>query len=553
MTAPRLAAHLSLVVLLALVGGCRRKPGPGDAGVDVVTDAWRQGLPRVDVGPPHDGGTLVVRAPNEPGGLNPLSDAFRVAWGVRITHKLVLEPLVELGGDPLELAPGLATSWQLSDGNRRLTLQLRPGVTFHDGSSFGPEDVVATLDVVLRGDRPTKSLRGELAGLETWRALDGGAVELTWSAPTPLGLRKLAQLPILSAEDVRGDWAPLAEHPNGTGPFKPVEWRRGDRLTLGRSGTWWGGTPPLDRVVFRFVKDHAVAATAFEKGEFDLMTSVLPAHWRALEAPQHAWAHAGYQRLRGQDNAFSFIAWNGAAGPLADVRVRRALWLLYPAATIERLVDLGLETPTTCPFYVRSPSCDPALAHPPPALAEAKALLADAGFVDADGDGTLERDGQPLDLPVLVPAQTVRLVKVLALYQELAQQAGVRLRAEPVETATLTPRIDARDFVAVSRLWSTSDTETDLRFAFHSSQRDGGLNFVGFADPDVDRLLDALDGEFDAARRSALERDLHRRLVEQQPYLILSARQSLDMAKNRVHGLVPSVGWYDLRRVWVSD
>lgn len=544
---------VAALALLCALAGCTKRSASVDAGAAGPSAAWLSGTPRPPEGDPRDGGTIVVRVPNEPPGLNTLADAFRAVWAIRTTHRLVHETLVELAGEPLTVVPGLARAWTVSDDQRSVQLQLRDGVRFHDGSPLDADDVVATLDELMSAKRPTSSLKAELAGLSRWRALDGGVVELGWSAPSPHALRTLAQVPILSADDVRGDWAPLAERPNGTGPFKVTQWKRGDRLTLERAGAWWGGTPPLDRIVFRFVKDHAVAATALEKGEFDLMTSVLPSHWRALEGPQHAWAHRGYQRLRGQDNAYAFIAWNGQTGATADVRVRQALARLFPSAMVARLVDLGLETPTTCPFYVRGPSCDPTLVHGDVDLAGAKALLADAGFVDADHDGVLERDGRPLDVPVLVPAQTTRLVKLLALFQEQAQQAGVRLRADPVEPATLTPRIDARDFVAVSRLWAATDTETDLRFAFHSSQRDGGLNFVGLADAEIDRLIEALDAEFDDARRRALERQLHQRLYALQPYLIVSARQSLDLAKNRVVGLVPSVAWYDLRRVWVSD
>ncbi len=549
----RLFHVAALALTTALATSCTKRSSVTDAGVSAPSEAWLSGQPLPERSAPRDGGSLVVRVPNEPPGLNTLADPFRAVWALRTTHRLVHETLVELNGEPLAVTPGLARSWTASADSRTVRFELREDARFHDGTPLSADDVVATFDEVLSPKRPTSSLKAELKGLLRWQALDAGVVELSWAAASPHSLRKLAQVPIFAARDVRGDWAALADKPNGTGPFKLVEWKRGERLTLERSGTWWGGTPPLDRIVFRFVKDHAVAATAFEKGEFDLMTSVLPSHWRALEGSQHAWAQRGYQRLRGQDNAYSFIAWNGQSGATADVRVRQALAKLFPSVSVTRLVDLGLATPTTCPFYVRGPSCEPTLQHGAVDLDGAKGLLADAGFTDSDGDGVVDRDGKALDVPVLVPAQATQLVKLLALYQEQALQAGVRLRAEPVEAATLTPRIDARDFVAVSRLWATTDTQTDLRFAFHSTERDGGMNFVGLADGEVDRLIDAVDGELDEDRRHALERQLHRRLFELQPVLILSARQPLDLAKTRVHGLVPSVAWFDLRRVWVSD
>ena len=77
-------------------------------------------------------------------------------------------------------------------------------------------------------------------------------------------------------------------------------------------------------------------------------------------------------------------------------------------------------------------------------------------------------------------------------------------------------------------------------------------NFAGYASPEVDTLLVKIRAEPDAAKRLEMERALHRRLYEDQPYLFMTARQTLDAAKTRVHGIIPSLLWYDLRRVWVD-
>ena len=88
---------------------------------------------------------------------------------------------------------------------------------------------------------------------------------------------------------------------------------------------------------------------------------------------------------------------------------------------------------------------------------------------------------------------------------------------------------------------------------FHSSQIDGGSNWVGYANPEVDRLIEQVRGEFDDGKRHQLEQRLHAQLYADQPYLFMTSRQSLDASKKRVHGLRPSILWYDLRAVWVSN
>ena len=540
------------LLLLSACGSCRSTPGGPDASTG-VSQAWLDGVPPPDTGAPRAGGTLTVRAMAEPAGLNYLDDAFRDTWTARLTRNLVYESLLEIDAKDYTLKPQLAESFTESDEHHTTRFALRSGVTFHDGSAFTAKDVIAVLDAVKDPKRPTATVRADFVELEKWTAVDERTVELRWRNPSPFALRKLGQLPIYPAAALAQDWAALAQRPIGTGPFRFESWERGSKLVLTR-GAWWGGAVPLERIVFRIVKDHTVAAGLFEKGEFDLMTNVQPVLWRSMEAPgpKYAWAQQGYWRLKGIDNSYSFIAWNEALPALADVRVRRALARLYPADVIARVVDLNLELPTTCPFYRQSDKCDPALkpiAFDPPA---ARAELTDAGFADSDGDGVLDRDGAALRLRFLMPATSVRLGKVVPLLQEQAKPIGVDLVAEKVDVASMTARVNKRDFEVVSRLWTELDLEVDQYQVFHSSQIDGGSNYAGYSSPLADRLMEQIRAEWDPVKRSALERALHRRLYEDQPYLFMTVRQSLDVAKRRVHNVRPSLVWYDLRHVWVD-
>ncbi len=536
------------VALLALVlaVGCRSRSQP-DAALS-LDPAWLAGTPVPDASPPKPGGTLVVRVMSEPGGLNSLDDAFRDGWVSRITHRLVLETLVVVQPSDSSLGPGLA-SWVESPDHTRVTFTLREAASFSDGTALSADDVVASIAAVMDPARPTGVLRGELAGLTSWRASGPRTVTLEWAAPTPFSLRALSHVAIFRAAHLASkDWSSLAHAPIGTGPYVIASWERGQALTL----THRPGTPGfLDTIVFRFVKDHTVAATLFEKGEFDLMINLQPSLWRQLETPSGAWAQRDYARLQSVDNSFSYIAWNERHPALRDVRVRQALSHLYDAALISRVVDLGLELPTSCPFLRGSDSCEPGLAASY-SLDAARALLLDAGFVDTDHDGVVDRDGVPLRFTFLLPATSVRLGKLVPLLQEQLKAVGAEMTIEKVETATLSARQAKRDFDAISRVWTEFDREEDLFPLFHSSQGDGGANVTGFSDPTVDRLLEALHGEFDLSKRRALERELHRALFDQQPLLIMTARQSLDAAKRRVHGLTPSLTWYDLTKVWVE-
>ena len=533
--------------------GCRSSSGT-DAAVAPQNSAspdWLEGRLPAETATPRDGGTLTVRVMAEPGCLNHLADPCRDGWVSRITNRLVTQTLIAPSPTDAKLRPELASAWTESDDHSVSTFTLRAGVTFSDGSPLTSADVIATLDAVMEPRRETGAIRGEFSALGSWKALDEARVQLTWSKPSPFALRALARLPILSAKELAGDWRKI--QPIGTGPFVVERWERGQALTLLRRP---GGAAFLERIVFRFVKDHTAAGAMFERGEFDLMTSITPALWRSLEAPgdsSSAWAKRDWNRIKSLDNSYSYVAWNEARPFFADVRVRRALAHLYDTALITRIVDLNLELPTTCPYFKNSGSCDPAVQPLPFSPETARALLADAGFKDTDDDGVLERDGVPLRFTFLLPTTQVRLGKLVPMLQEQLKPVGIDLQIEKVETASLSARVAKRDFDVVSRLWTEFDREQDLYPMFHSSQIDGGSNWIGYSNPEVDRLIEQVRVEFDEGKRHQLERALHAKLYADQPYLFMTTRQSLDAARRRVHGLQPSVLWYDLRTVWVSD
>ena len=526
-------------------GSCRRVETAVDAGVVSAPIEWLEGRPIVDRAPPQPGGTLVVRVMSEPTTLNFLEGSSRESWTSRMTHRLVTESLLDIDRVTYELAPGLAERWLESENHHVTTFSLRAGVKFHDGSPFTASDVVATLDAVKDPKQNTAAARAGFGALSSWRALDPLTVQLRWSTPSPFALRELAKLPILPAKALASDWRALAEHPIGTGPYAVEAWERAQRLTLRRVDP---ARAHLETIVFRFVKDHIIATGLFERAELDVLTNVQPSVWRELERSPRAIAET--VRLKGIDNSYSYIAWNQAVPALADVRVRRALAHLYPAHAMNKTVDLGLEQPTTCPFWLPSESCDSSVAAISFSAAEARAELLDAGFVDVEG--LLSREGMPLRLHFLMPATSVRLAKLTPMLQEQFRRVGAELIVDTVDVSQMGARVNARDFEVVSRVMTELDAVQDQFATFHSSQIDGGANIVRYASPEADRLIEAIRTEWEPPARHALERDLHRRLAEDQPYLFMTSRSSLDLASRRVHGLTPSPLWYDLRVVWVE-
>jgi len=564
----RAALFLSLAAVAALVlaPGCKKKPEATlDAGaapaVPKPTQAWLDGvLPEsVNEGTPKDGGTLTIRVSVEPAGLTRLHDQMVEDTMSRYTVGPIYETLgaVDRAKPDGPLKPGLATGWEETSDHLKLTINLRKGVTFHDGTPFSAKDVKATLDTILDPKNMTASVRSYLEYLKSIETPDAQTVVITWKKPYFLADRTLlGAIPILPAHALEGDFNELKIHraPIGTGPFRFVKWDEGKQIVLARNDAYWGPRAHLDKVVIRFVRDETVAAQLWEKGDLDLMTRIPPGSWRALEKPEpeNAWAITGYHRIRFEENTYSWIGWNEKRPFFADARVRRALAMLYPAEVVANRIDLGLEPRTTCPYYVHSASCDGSVKPLPYDPKAAKKLLDEAGWKDTNGDGVRDKDGVPFSFKFLATPYSVKLNKLAPLMQEELRKAGIDMTIEKVDASVYVARLQSHDFDAAALSWSSQDAVQDIHQVFHSSQAAGGSNYVSYANPRVDALLERIRVELDPAARHALEKEVHRALYDDQVYLFLSVRPTLDAVKTRVHGIAPSIAWYDLATIWVE-
>jgi peptide/nickel transport system substrate-binding protein len=249
-----------VLVLCLLAAGCCKKSSTPDAGMPGPTPDWLAGKVEREQRTPRDGGTLVVRLPLEPAGLTRLHDRFAEGTMVRIIVGPVYETLARARAGGLE--PLLAERWVESGDHLALTVTVKEGVRFHDGTALTSADVKATLDVVLDQARPTASFRSALEGVTAVEAPDARTVVIRWARPSYLATRTLlAALPIMPAHALVGDFDTLPIHraPIGTGPFRFERWEPGQSLSFVRAEP---RRAHLERVIFRFLKDDQAALQA---------------------------------------------------------------------------------------------------------------------------------------------------------------------------------------------------------------------------------------------------------------------------------------------------
>ena len=558
---------LGLLLLAGAVQSCDGCPGAtrqaqgARAPLLPVSKEWLEGKLPAEVrgGTPSPGGTLAVRLYAEPLGLNRLHDEQKEGLMVRYTVGPIYETLFELDRDDhprYRMKPLLAESYEESPNRLRQTIHLRKDVKFHNGEPMTSRDLKAVMDALLNPENATHSFRSSFTDLAGYEAPDDYTFVIRWKGPYYRGFRTFATaLPVMPASALQGDFdtLPINRAPIGTGPFKFSAWEPNKVISLVRNEKYWGDRPYLDRIDFRIAKDDAIATQMFERGDFDLMVAIQPSVWRALEAPEakNAWAVSNYNRIYFADYNYSWIGWNEERPFFNDSRVRVALGMLLPYNRVFQEIDLGLEMPTSCPFYLESPYCDPDVERLPYNPEAAKKLLSEAGWVDTNRDGVRDKDGIPFKFTLLTRVYSVRLTKIAELLRDELKKVGIEMDIERVDNATMKDRRLKHEFDALAMNWSNQDTEEDLFELFHSSQRGAG-NSISYRSMEVDRLLEQARAEFDFQKRIEINRRIHRRLFQDQAYYFMSSHPTLDAVKKNVRGLKPSVAWYDFRRIWIQ-
>lgn len=459
----------------------------------------------------RDGGRLVRRLVS---GVNTLNYLLQVSEDERQVLAFLYDPLIDLDRN-MQPVPGLAASWEVLDGGRTYVLHLDPRATFSDGKPVRAADVVFTLHKIL--DEESQVFSGVFADLDrgATKAVDERTVRVVFKNARA-GMLLSFHLGVMPEHVYAKEDFGKTKKVVGTGPY--VVARRGvDRsILLERREDYWREKPHIQSILFRTIPDDTVASRALRRGDVDV-SHISNDNWVHLkddpEIQQKIEFHTVYQP------GYNCIAWNLRDPLLHDVRVRRALAMVYDRQTIIERLYHGQARAVTGPFtadeWANNPEVSPIDYNP----TAAAALLASAGWSDSDKDGILDRDGKPFALTLLVPAGAVTGRNEAEVFQQALLGIGVRLQVEPLEDAAFFDYVLGGRYQAAYLSW-TNEPDPDPYELFHSSQLPpGGLNIVAYKNEEADALLDEARAELDPGRRADLYHQFHDVLARDQPYL----------------------------------
>lgn len=486
---------------------------------------------------PAYGDTFIQASIGDIGGLIPSLTSDQSSHEV---GGMIYDGLVKVDKD-LNPAPAMAESWTYSRDCLDLTFKLRRDVTWHDGQPFTAADVVFTYQTMINPKTPAPFKEGFLL-VKDVEAPDPYTVRVHYDKPYARALETwntyiLPKHLLQSfADEGRLRDSPQNSRPIGTGPYRFQEWKPGEKVVLVANPTYYEGRPYLSRIVYRVIPSQATIFLELKAQGVDYASLTGIQYARQTEYPAFRKA---YDKFRYPGSAYTFLGFNLNDPRFADRRVRQAF---AHAINKQELIDgvrLGLAREATGPIRPGTWAYTDDVERFPYDPAKAKALLAEAGWKDRDDDGIVEdRQGKPFRLTIRTNQGNDERKKIAEIIQQRLQDIGIQADIQLIEWAAFIKEfVKPRRFEVVV-LGLGTGTDPDQYVVWHSSQRGPDqMNRTGYANPEVDRLLEA-------GRASCVQKDrvryyhrIQQILAEDLPMIFLYTADSLPVVSSRIQGI----------------
>lgn len=443
-------------------------------------------------------------------------------------HRNMFDGLVTRDAN-MRVVPELAESWRLID-DCTWEFRLRKGIRWHNGDPFTAADVKFTLERIIEPNRidgrssPRKGLLGPLKKAEV---IDDYTVNLITSKPWPTLLAMLPFHEIVPKGYIekKGD-VYFAEHPVGTGPFRFVDWRKGEHIILERFTEYYGGAPDIppvglaniERLIFRPVPETATRVAALKAGECGLI-ALLPPH-----LIDHITADRRTRVLSCPGTKSFYVGMNCTRPPFDDLRLRQAMNYAVDMQSIVESILEGSAVVLPGPLVTDAFGHDPLLRVYDQDVERARQLIVQTGGVD---DVAFDLDCTQ-DTKEAATAIVAQLEKV-----------GMNVRLRIWEWGVLRAELEQQTRTCFLSNWGNASL--DPVGILNPTLRTGGRgNYTGYSNPDVDRILDEAMITMDQQTRQEMYQEAERILHREVPWIFGYSMKEIYAARSEVQNWIPT-------------
>ncbi len=435
-----------------------------------------------------------------------------VQSGSALTEKaLITESLVGVNSD-MSLKPELAESWTQID-DRTWEIKLRDDVLFHDGSKMTANEVKFSLERANELD----SKAADLMDLESIEVVDDRTLlihtnELNPILPAVLHYSSIVIFSPRSLDD-KGEFV----SPIGTGPFMLESFDpKTHVLNLVRNSKWWGGEVKLSGLKIVPIIDPNTRALALENGDVDFTVDV------PYSEADRIGDESGINVKKYQNPRIYVMDFNTQDAPLDDVRVRKAIAYGIDTDSIVKYVLFGIGRPAIGPFMPEFIWANKDLAAYEHDLDRAKELLAEAGWMDSDSDGILDKDGEPLEIGLLTYPNRPGLPPMAEAITGQLKEIGIKVNVEITESGVINERRKTGDWDIYLQAINTAMVPDPSYYLGLTYETEGGYNYPGYSNPKVDDLLDQASRTADEQERLEIMNEIQSIIQDEIPVLTVA-------------------------------
>jgi peptide/nickel transport system substrate-binding protein len=489
---------------------------------------------------PVKGGSLVYSRQAETQSLNPID--LRNGNGDIFASELLYNGLTRAdpeGGD--ELLPGLAESWEVSNGGKTYTFKLRQGVKFSNGDPLTAEDVKFSLDRF--GDPKINQILSVVAvGYDKATVVDDSTVRVDLTEPVAAFLYNISIFPafIVPKKLVEEQGDAFWKTPVGTGPYRLKTFVRGSYIAFERNPNYWeDGKPYLDEVRFNFASDSNSRLLALKNDQAQIADGVPFSQITPLKADKNI--------VLQQTKVPQFVGlWlNHKRAPLADLNVRKAMQYALDRNQIKNGVFKGAGS---VPNSVLPPlKYDAGADQVPPYpfdLAKAKAEMAKS------------KHAQGFSTTLQYPAGYDYYKQLGLLLQNQWAQIGIKVKLIEEDGATGTDRFNSGDYdMTIPYAQFTSDLTVPDEYAGFLADPASGTNgfFSNWSDPAITKLVKTFATTPDEAERAKQWPVIQKAMLDQTPVINVINLPSITAHRTNVCGTdINALGADRLENTWLT-
>lgn len=481
-------------------------------------------------------GELIVAITTFPNAITPPNAAERQAQNV--TSQL-FNGLIWVDDDN-NIQPDLATSWELSEDGKEYTFHLREGVTFHNGETLDAQDVVTTWEA---GKDPANAYAYVFEQADSVTVVDDFTVKITTPEPDPLFLRSMGGWGIYPTDYYNEVGLEGFEaHPIGTGPFKFVEWVKGDKIVFEAFEDYWEeGLPKVARLVFRPIPESSTRLAAVQTGEVHIATRFIK------EEADQVFGNSGVRVISYANDRSYYIAFNnlssGIGQPTENVLVRQAMnYAVDRQAIVDALFDgqATLSSGFVSPFNMGYSADIQPYPYDPD---KARELLTEAGFPDGFEIG--------FACPIGAYPNFEQVCEAISGY---LAEVGITLEGGEIQFLESGQYWDLEANKELPPMfgdaWSVTNGEALDRLQ-------GALlaeaSYAAWEDADLRALIDKASTTIDPTERAAVYGEIAKEMYDNPPFIYLYYPNTFEIANAAVQNYKPRAAEnYFLKEVFLA-